>query len=75
MDSSTIVSPLAVPTTRTVTGFFPSMSLFHARFDFTISMILVLLGLSKRTNLPSEVRSPKVVVVVVTGHSLESLVE
>src|SRR5260221_2887628 len=69
----TTISPLALPTTWTFTGLWASINLSHF-LAFTTSMTRVLLGSSNRTNLPSEVTIPKVVVVVVTGHSVDSVV-
>src|SRR5437763_9868187 len=62
--SMTTTSPLWVPTTCTFSGCFSMTYLFHFLLLFTISTILVLLGSSKRTYLPSGVNSPNEVVVV-----------
>src|ERR1051326_5266539 len=55
---------------RTFTGCLLARFLLHFLLCLTTSMIFVLLGSSKVTYWPSGVMRPKVVVVVVTGHSV-----
>ena len=74
IDRITSTSPFGMPTTRTLIGWPPCMSRCQFLLALITSTTFVLLGSSNRTYCPSGDTRPKFVVVVVTGHSIFSVV-